>query len=73
MNNQDDIKKQVLDLLKRISEKRVYGSVEIFFEDGKITQVTQRIIKKISKKSSTSAPKSKVLEKSDDLMPEFVV
>ena len=28
---------------------RVYGSVEIYFEDGKVTQITQRIIKKINR------------------------
>lgn len=33
-------------LTKAIGEK-IYGSVEIYFEEGKITQITQRIIKKV--------------------------
>ena len=28
-------------------ENNIYGSVEIFFEKGKVTQITQRIIKKV--------------------------
>ncbi len=42
------------DLLKIITksvENKIYGSVEIYFEEGKITQVTQRIINKMPRRS----------------------
>ena len=39
------------DLLKLITkwvENKLYGSIEIYFEKGQVTQFTQRIIKKIN-------------------------
>lgn len=33
-------------------QSKTYGSLEIFFENGKITQITQRIINKIQHKTS---------------------
>lgn len=59
MNN-NNLTDQFLNLLKRISEKKVYGSIEIFFEEGKVTQITQRVIKKINRKDSSSALNSRV-------------
>lgn len=39
------------DLIKLITkwvENKLYGSIEIYFEKGQVTQFTQRIIKKIN-------------------------
>jgi len=36
-------------LIKAI-ESKIYGSVEVYFEAGKITQITQRIINKVPSK-----------------------
>ena len=60
MMNSNNLTDQFLSLLKRISEKKVYGSVEIFFEEGKVTQITQRVIKKINRKDASSSANSRV-------------
>ena len=47
-----DEKSFVRDLIKILSHdvgSRIYGSIEIFFEEGRITQITQRIISKVYK------------------------
>jgi hypothetical protein len=41
--------KDLVNILSQASEKKIYGSVEVFFENGTITQVTQRIISKMPK------------------------
>ena len=49
----DDSANEVLDelviILNRIRDNKIYGSVEIFFENGEVTQITQRIINKVKK------------------------
>lgn len=35
-------------ILTNVFKNGVYGSVEIFFEKGRVTQITQRTIKKIN-------------------------
>jgi hypothetical protein len=35
-------------ILVKAMDTKIYGSVEVYFEAGKITQITQRIINKIS-------------------------
>ena len=37
----------IIKILAKVVENNIYGSVEIFFEKGKVTQITQRIIKKV--------------------------
>lgn len=39
--------KDLIKILTHVVEHNIYGSVEIFFEKGKVTQITQRIIKKV--------------------------
>jgi hypothetical protein len=63
-----DLSEQFLTLLKRISEKKIYGSVEIYFEEGKVTQITQRIIKKIHSKKDSSPISHRNDESLADLM-----
>lgn len=57
--------KELVKILTHVVEHNIYGSVEIFFEKGKVTQITQRTIKKvhpddnnygISEKHQTSGP-----------------
>lgn len=38
---------ELVKILTNVVENNIYGSVEIFFEKGKVTQITQRIIKKV--------------------------
>lgn len=40
-------KKHLLKILTEAVKNKIYGSVEIYFEEGKMTQVTQRIINKM--------------------------
>lgn len=55
----------LLNILSKAMDANMYGSVEVYLEDGQITQITQRIIKKIkrvkpavktAKKQGFSAP-----------------
>lgn len=48
MDNIDNVKKELAKILSQIVKNQIYGSVEIYFEGGHITQITQRIINKIS-------------------------
>jgi len=50
MDNTKKLSEDLITIIKTAVDNKIYGSVEIYFEDGKITQVTQRIIKKISHK-----------------------
>lgn len=40
---------ELVSLLQKIRDNKIYGSVELFFEEGEITQITQRIIRKVKK------------------------
>lgn len=55
-DNQKAILDDLASILEKIKSNRVYGSVEIYFEDGEITQITQRIINKVKKSSVKNAP-----------------
>lgn len=39
----------LITILTNVVENNIYGSVEIFFEKGEVTQITQRTIKKVNK------------------------
>ena len=41
------ISPDLLKILSKANENKIYGSVEIFFESGRVTQITQRIINKV--------------------------
>lgn len=60
MNGQKNISEKVLKLLNKIRQNKIYGSVEVYFEGGEITQVTQRIISKINKTSKVNPEKNKI-------------
>lgn len=47
---------ELIKILTKTVKNKIYGSVEIFFEAGNITQITQRIIRKIQK----TAPKTQI-------------
>ncbi len=48
----------LLNILSKAMDANMYGSVEVYLEDGQITQITQRIIKKIKKIKPVVAVKS---------------
>jgi len=39
----------LLNILSKAMDAKVYGSIEIYLEDGQITQISQRVIKKIKR------------------------
>lgn len=47
----------LLNILDKAMDANMYGSVEVYLEDGQITQITQRIIKKIKRTKSIQKPK----------------
>jgi len=47
----------LLKILSKAMAKKMYGSIELYFEAGKITQVTQRIINKVYHKSENGKDK----------------
>jgi hypothetical protein len=49
----------LLNILSKAMDSNMYGSVEVYLEDGQITQITQRIIKKIKKVKQTAKPAKK--------------
>jgi hypothetical protein len=38
----------IITTINKVIENRTYGSIQIYFEDGTITQITQTTIKKVS-------------------------
>ncbi len=50
MDSLKQLSEDLTKILQTAVSNRTYGSVEIYFEDGRITQVTQRIIRKIGNK-----------------------
>lgn len=46
MSDTTSTSQNIVKMLDKIKQNRVYGSLEIYFEDGQVTQVTQRIINK---------------------------
>lgn len=48
-DNQSTVLDDLAAILNKIKANKVYGSVEVYFEDGEITQITQRIINKVKK------------------------
>lgn len=47
---------ELIKILSKASESKIYGSVEVFFEAGQITQITQRIINKLTNYKKQSKP-----------------
>lgn len=47
MSDNKNLSNNLQNFIAKAMEKKIYGSIEIFFEEGSITQVTQRIINKI--------------------------
>jgi hypothetical protein len=48
---------ELFKILSKASKNKIYGSVEVFFEAGNITQITQRIINKLSSFKNKSTQK----------------
>lgn len=50
MQNIGQFSQQFAKIISQAISKKMYGSIEIYFEAGRVTQVTQRIINKIRTK-----------------------
>ena len=47
-NGKKEFSDDLANILNKAVKDKIYGSVEIYFEAGTITQITQRTIKKVS-------------------------
>jgi len=54
------VEEDILNILSKAEEAQMYGSIEIYIEGGNVTQITQRIIKKISKPGKRSSSSQKI-------------
>lgn len=52
-SNTKVLSKDLVNILSSASDNKIYGSVEIYFEAGNVTQITQRIINKVSSVKKT--------------------
>lgn len=52
MAKQNDLPKTFYEIIAKAITKKSYGSIEIYLEAGKVTQITERIINKIYNKSN---------------------
>lgn len=57
MDDNKNIKTELANILTKIMKDKIYGSVEIYFEAGHMTQITQRIINKINHKKDQISKK----------------
>lgn len=48
VNGQKPASKHLSTIINKVAKDKIYGSVEVYFEAGQITQITQRIINKVS-------------------------
>lgn len=53
----------LLNILSKAMDANMYGSVEVYLEDGQITQITQRIIKKIKQVKTPVKPHQQLTAK----------
>lgn len=47
MSDNKNLSLNLQKFIAKAMEKKIYGSIEIYFEEGRVTQITQRIINKI--------------------------
>lgn len=57
MNIKKKVSKDLTKILIKAIQKKIYGSVEVYFEGGNITQITQRIINKVQNIKQNGKPK----------------
>ena len=63
MDSDNNPTTDLLNMLSKAMDSKVYGSIEVYLEEGQITQISQRIIKKMKKNRATPV-KSKPLSPS---------
>ncbi len=59
MDPQKPYTKDLAKIISQAIEKKIYGSIEVYFEAGNVTQITQRIINKIRRNDSPKDPSKK--------------
>jgi hypothetical protein len=60
MNKDNKFSKELIEILSKSVDREIYGSVEVFFEKGRITQITQRIINKVRHIQNKENPESTI-------------
>ncbi|MBI2022738.1 hypothetical protein HYS97_02735 [Candidatus Daviesbacteria bacterium] len=59
MDDKKKVVEELVEILSKASQNKIYGSVEVYFEAGSITQITQRIINKVSNKTNSKQTQPK--------------
>lgn len=59
MANSKTFSNDIVKILTKAVENKIYGSVEVYFEAGNITQITQRIINKVVSRNKNIRPQWK--------------
>lgn len=49
MDSDNNPTTDLLNMLSKAMDSKVYGSIEVYLEEGQITQISQRVIKKIKR------------------------
>lgn len=49
MDSDNNPTTDLLNILSKAMDGKVYGSIEVYLEEGQITQISQRVIKKIKR------------------------
>lgn len=57
MDGSKSVPKDLITIITKVMANKIYGSVEIFFHAGKITQITERTINKLTE-SDNDNPKA---------------
>lgn len=60
--NKKNFAQELFKYIQKAVDGKIYGSIEIYFEEGNITQITQRIINKVTASSKQKAKAKKDLK-----------
>jgi len=61
MDSKQNPTSDLLNILSKAMDANMYGSIEVYLEEGQITQITQRIIKKIKKVRNLTKKTQKIV------------
>ena len=59
----------LLNILSKAMDAKVYGSIEVYLEEGQITQISQRVIKKIKRTNANSSHQIRIKKSAPRVKP----
>lgn len=73
MDSKNSPTTELLNILSKAMNAKEYGSIEIYLEEGQITQISQRVIKKIIRSKVVKEAKKKPIERSKSANKEVTL